>query len=179
MVIAPPGAGIKPMDPLKDLFYAENDVIRFDMEIHGIRPDLSAEDYKSISQSFGNGNNSYLVNGLDDKDNYYMKKVYVSMVRVVDFLTQLPQWDGKNVMAQGNSQGRTGFNCHRTRQTHYSLCHKPPRPERHGRIQSQSCRRLSSYIYQVQRYGYTSKNKHPQLLRCSEFRIKNHCCLSL
>ena len=34
-----------------------------------------------------------------------MKKVYVSMVRVVDFLTQLPQWDGKNVMAQGNSQG--------------------------------------------------------------------------
>ena len=105
VVIAPPGAGIKPMDPLKDLFYAENDVIRFDMEIHGIRPDLSAEDYKSISQSFGNGNNSYLVNGLDDKDNYYMKKVYVSMVRVVDFLTQLPQWDGKNVMAQGNSQG--------------------------------------------------------------------------
>ncbi len=105
VVIAPPGAGIKPMDPLKDMFYAENDVIRFDMEIHGIRPDLSAEDYKSISQSFGNGNNSYLVNGLDDKDNYYMKKVYVSMVRVVDFLTQLPQWDGKNVMAQGNSQG--------------------------------------------------------------------------
>lgn len=105
VVIAPPGAGIKPMDPTKDLFYAENDVIRFDMEIHGIRPDLSADDYKSISQAFGNDNNSYLVNGLDNKDNYYMKKVYLSMNRVIDFLTQLKEWDGKNVFAQGNSQG--------------------------------------------------------------------------
>lgn len=105
LVIAPPGAGIKPMDPLKDIFYAENGFIRFDMEIHGIRPDLPRDVYNEISRAFGKGNNSYLVNGLDDKDSYYMKKVYLSLVRVVDYLTTLPQWDGKNVMAQGTSQG--------------------------------------------------------------------------
>ena len=77
----------------------------FDMEIHGIRPDLDAATYKEISRAFGKENNSYLVNGLDSKDNYYMKKVYLSCVRVLDYLTSLPEWDGKNLIAQGGSQG--------------------------------------------------------------------------
>ena len=105
VVFSPPGAGIKPMNPLKDLFYAEGGCIRFDMEIHGIRPDLDADTYKEISQAFGPKNNSYLVNGLDDRDSYYMKKVYLACVRAIDYLTSLPEWDGKNVVAQGGSQG--------------------------------------------------------------------------
>ena len=105
VVFSPPGAGIKPMNPLKDQFYAENGCIRFDMEIHGIRPNLDAKTYKEISQAFGNKNNSYLVNGLDDRDSYYMKKVYMACVRAVDYLTTLPEWDGKNLIAQGGSQG--------------------------------------------------------------------------
>lgn len=105
VVFAPPGAGIKPMDPLKHLFYAKSGIIRFDMEIHGIRPDLDRKTYNEISRSFGNGDNSYLVNGLDNRDNYYMKKVYLSCVRALDYLTTLPEWDGKNLIAQGGSQG--------------------------------------------------------------------------
>jgi Acetyl esterase (deacetylase) len=105
VVVSPPGAGIKPMNPSKDLFYAENGCIRFDMEIHGIQPNLDDEAYKSISRAFGNGDNSYLVNGLDNRDSYYMKKVYLSFPRVIDYLTSLPQWDRKNVIAQGGSQG--------------------------------------------------------------------------
>ena len=34
-----------------------------------------------------------------------MKKVYLAGLRCVDFLTQLPEWDGRNVIAQGGSQG--------------------------------------------------------------------------
>lgn len=105
VVFSPPGAGIKPMNPLKDIFYAENGMIRFDMEIHGIRPNLDAETYKEISQAFGSGNNSYLVNGLEDKDSYYLKKVYLSCVRALDYLTTLPEWDKKNLIVQGGSQG--------------------------------------------------------------------------
>jgi len=105
VVFSPPGAGIKPMDPLTHTFYAENGVIRFDMEIHGIRPDLDAKTYKEISRSFGGGDNSYLINGIEDRDKYYMKKVYMSCIRVIDYLTTLPQWDGKNLIAQGTSQG--------------------------------------------------------------------------
>ncbi|MCW3785583.1 acetylxylan esterase [Plebeiibacterium sediminum] len=105
VVFSPPGAGIKPMNPLKDIFYAESGFIRFDMEIHGIRPNLDKQTYDEISRAFGNKNNSYLVNGLDNKDNYYMKKVYLSCLRVIDYLTTLPEWDGKNIIAQGGSQG--------------------------------------------------------------------------
>lgn len=105
VVFSPPGAGIKPMNPMKTIFYAEQGCIRFDMEIHGIRPDLPADDYRAVSAAFGTGENSYLVNGLDDRDAYYMKKVYLACVRAIDYLTTLPQWDGKNVIAQGGSQG--------------------------------------------------------------------------
>ena len=34
-----------------------------------------------------------------------MKKVYLACVRAIDYLTSLPEWDGKNVIAQGGSQG--------------------------------------------------------------------------
>ena len=105
VVFSPPGAGIKPIDPLKDIFYAEDGFIRFDMEIHGIRPDLDRETYQEVSRAFGTGNNSYLVNGLDNRDSYYMKKVYLSCIRAIDYLSTLPQWDRKNMIAQGGSQG--------------------------------------------------------------------------
>lgn len=105
IVFSPPGAGIKPMNPMKHRFYSEEGFIRFDMEIHGIRPNLDAETYKEISRAFGKDNNSYLVNGLDNRDNYYMKKVYLGCVRAIDFLSQVPEWDGKNIIAQGGSQG--------------------------------------------------------------------------
>ncbi|MGL1888831.1 MAG: acetylxylan esterase [Reichenbachiella sp.] len=105
VVFAPPGAGIKPVTPTKHLFYAENEMIRFDMEIHGIRPDLDSETYREISKAFGNKNDSYLVNGLDNRDSYYMKKVFLSCIRAIDYLSTLEQWDGENMIAQGGSQG--------------------------------------------------------------------------
>ncbi len=106
LVISPPGAGIKPMNPMKTIFYAENGCIRFDMEIHGINPSLDAATYKDITQSFGNHHpNGYLANGIHNRDTYYMKKVYAGCVRAVDFLTTIPEWDGTNIIAQGGSQG--------------------------------------------------------------------------
>jgi cephalosporin-C deacetylase-like acetyl esterase len=34
-----------------------------------------------------------------------MKRVYAACVRVVDYMTSLPEWDGRNVWVQGGSQG--------------------------------------------------------------------------
>jgi len=107
VLVSPPGAGVKHMDPLKTQFYAsEGDIIRLELEIHGINPAISAEDYKDISRSFGDHmGNGYLANGIQSRDTYYMKKVYACLVRAVDYLTTLEQWDGKNILIQGNSQG--------------------------------------------------------------------------
>lgn len=107
VVVSPPGAGVKPMDPKKTMFYAEKgEVIRLDLEIHGIDPALDAQTYGDVTRAFGEHMaNGYLSNGLQSRETYYMRKVYAAMVRAVDYLTSLPEWDGEHVLVQGNSQG--------------------------------------------------------------------------
>ena len=105
VVLCPPGAGVKTIkEPMRNLYYAKNGFIRLEMEIHGLNPEMTAEQFKGISSAFDH-ENGYLCNGLDDKDNYYMKHVYVACVRALDYLCSLPEWDGKNVFVQGGSQG--------------------------------------------------------------------------
>ena len=105
VVLCPPGAGVKTIkEPMNKLYYAKNGFIRLEMEIHGLNPEMSTEQFKEISSAF-DYENGYLCNGLDDRDNYYMKHVYVACVRALDYLCSLPQWDGKNVFVQGGSQG--------------------------------------------------------------------------
>lgn len=107
IVVSPPGAGVKPMTPSKTQFYAsDGQCMRFEMEIHGIDPSLSAATYGDITRAFGDHFAAgYLSNGISDRDTYYMQKVYASLVRAVDYLTTRPEWDGMNVFVQGNSQG--------------------------------------------------------------------------
>ena len=106
VVLCPPGAGIKTIkEPLRHKYYAEQGCIRLEMEIHGLNPTLSTEEFQEISNAFNGSENGYLTNGLDNRDNYYMKRVYLACVRAIDLLTSLPEWDGKNVIVQGGSQG--------------------------------------------------------------------------
>ena len=106
VVLCPPGAGIKTIkDPMRNKYYAENGFVRFEVEIHGLDPHISSETFGEISRAFNDRNGGYLANGLENKDIYYMKHVYVGLVRCIDFLTSLPEWDGKNVAVQGGSQG--------------------------------------------------------------------------
>ena len=105
VVLCPPGAGIKTIkEPLRHKYYAEQGCIRLEMEIHGLNPTMTTEEFKEISTAFGNESN-YLNINLDNKDNYYMKRVYMACIRAIDLLTSLPEWDGKNVIVQGGSQG--------------------------------------------------------------------------
>lgn len=105
VVVCPPGAGIKTIkDPMGKTFYAKNGFIRLEMEIHGLNPEMTDEQFKEITSAF-DYENGYLTNGLDNRDNYYMKHVYVACVRAIDYLTSLSDWDGKNVFVQGGSQG--------------------------------------------------------------------------
>ena len=105
VVLCPPGAGIKTIkEPMRNTYYAKNGFIRLEMEIHGLNPEMTDEQFKEITSAF-DYENGYLTNGLDSRDNYYMKHVYVACVRAIDYLVSLPDWDGKNVFVQGGSQG--------------------------------------------------------------------------
>lgn len=105
-VLCPPGAGIKTIkEPLRHRYYGENGMIRFEVEIHGLDPRLPQDTFKEISDAFNSGDNGYLTNNANNRDRYYMKKVYLSMVRALDLLTSLDEWDGRNLAVQGGSQG--------------------------------------------------------------------------
>ncbi len=105
IVLCPPGAGIKTIkEPMRHTYYAKNGFIRLEMEIHGLNPEMTDEQFKEITAAF-DYENGYLTNGLDNCDNYYMKHVYVACVRALDYLCSLTDWDGKNVFVQGGSQG--------------------------------------------------------------------------
>ena len=99
VLFEPPGAGVKVISPA--ISYANLGFIVFNIEIHGLSPLMDAEMYKNISNAFGD----YPFNKLDDKDNYYYKSVYMGCVRAIDFLCGLPEFDGKNVVVTGGSQG--------------------------------------------------------------------------
>lgn len=106
VVLCPLGAGIKTIKgPMRHKYYAEEGCIRFEIEIHGLNPELDEDTFGEISRAFSSRENGYLVNGLDSRENYYMKRVYLACVRSIDLLTSLPEWDGKNVIVQGGSQG--------------------------------------------------------------------------
>ena len=103
-VFCPPGAGIKTIKTPKP-FYAENGFIRLELEIHGLDPRISDETFAEITAAFNSSTNGYLENGIDSRERYYMRHVYVGLVKAVDLLTSLPEWDGKNIAVQGGSQG--------------------------------------------------------------------------
>ena len=106
VVLCPPGAGIKTIkEPLRHKYYAENGFIRLEIEIHGLDPRLPKETFDDISRAFNSDPTVYLENGIDNRDRYYMKHVYLALVRCIDLLTSLPEWDGRNVAVQGGSQG--------------------------------------------------------------------------
>lgn len=107
IVICPPGAGIKTIkEPLRHRYYGEGGCIRLELEIHGLDPRLPQKTFTDISRAFnGSNEGGYLAYGIDNRDRYYMKDVYLALVRAIDFTTTLPAWDGKNVVMQGGSQG--------------------------------------------------------------------------
>ena len=50
VVLCPPGAGIKTIkEPMRNLYYAQNGFIRLEMEIHGLNPEMTAEQFKEIT----------------------------------------------------------------------------------------------------------------------------------
>ena len=102
VVFTPPGAGVKTIKEVTSRpYYQTNNMIRFVTEIHGLRPTMDEKDFTDIRSAFSD----YLEMGLDSPDHYYMRHVYLGLVRCIDFLTSLPEWDGKNVAVMGGSQG--------------------------------------------------------------------------
>ena len=100
VVLCPPGAGSTKVSPSD--YFGNEGMIYMKIEIHDNDPRLPDDEYNQMRQKKCDG---YTTRGMASKDTYYYKDVYVGCVRAVDYLCSLPQWDGRNVIVTGGSQG--------------------------------------------------------------------------
>ena len=95
-----PSAGVRGYGG--DVANAAKGYIIFEIGLHGIPVNLPWEVYSSLNAGALKGYHSF---NLDDRDKYYYKRAYLGCVRAVDFISQLPEYDGENLITMGNSQG--------------------------------------------------------------------------
>lgn len=99
-VLSVPGAGVRPYRGLPEL--SGRGLITFQIGIHGIPVIQPQEVYDSLARG---GLSGYPTFGLDSRERFYYRRVYTGTLRANDFLTSLPQWDGRNLGVTGGSQG--------------------------------------------------------------------------
>ena len=99
-VLGVPGAGVSPSHAMLRL--AELGAITLSIGIHGIPPNMDARIYSLLgSGALAN----YWLNGLESRDRYYYRRVYLGCMRANDYLTSLPNWNGADLIVTGGSQG--------------------------------------------------------------------------
>ena len=99
-LLSVPGAGVHKGSAL--VKQAEQGAITLSIGIHGIPLVLDSKVYDALASGALNGYWSY---NLDSRDRYYYRRVYLGCVRANDYLTSLPNWDGRTLAVTGGSQG--------------------------------------------------------------------------
>ncbi len=95
-----PGAGVRPHSG--DIASAAKGFITLRIGIHGISVTLDPQVYEDLKSG---ALRNYYFSDLDDKNNYYYKRVYLGCIRAIDFIYALDEFDGENVAVTGGSQG--------------------------------------------------------------------------
>lgn len=99
-LLSVPGAGVRPYRGMAEM--AAKGVITLQVGIHGIPVTLDPALYDSLAVGALANYNTF---GLDNRDRYYYKRVYLGCVRANDFLVSHPKWDGVHLIVTGGSQG--------------------------------------------------------------------------
>ncbi len=168
-LLSVPGAGVRPYRGLAEI--AGRGLITFQIGIHGIPVIQPQEVYDSLARG---GLSGYPTFGLDSRERYYYRRVYTGTLRANDFLTSLPQWDGRNLGVTGGSQGgalaivTAGLDRRVTRLAAYY----PGALGRDG-LPGGTRRRLAAYVprdRRAQRSSRRGKDRHDALLRRRELR---------
>lgn len=76
--------------------------ISFDVNAHGIENGKPKEFYLALNK--GELKN-YRHQNKDNRDEFYFKGMYLRVMRALDYVKSLPEWDGKTLIVRGSSQG--------------------------------------------------------------------------
>ena len=95
-----PGAGVRPYQG--DLQMADRGAITLEIGVHGIPVTMQQQVYDDLLQGALNG---YWEADLDSRDRMPYKRIFIGALRAVDYLAQLPEWNGRELGVTGSSQG--------------------------------------------------------------------------
>lgn len=100
IIISYHGAGVYSSSmPVHD---AARGALALDLNAHGIENGKSAEFYKNLAE---NELKDYRSWSPDDLENNYFFGMYLRVIRSLQFMKSQPEWDGKNILVKGSSQG--------------------------------------------------------------------------
>jgi hypothetical protein len=87
-------------EPKNALNYAKMNTLCFDLNAHGMLNGQPDSYYADLEK--GELRNYYL-QGLEDRNDFYFRGMYLRLLRTIDFLTRQPEWDGKRILVMGES----------------------------------------------------------------------------
>ncbi|WP_372718968.1 acetylxylan esterase [Novipirellula sp.] len=96
------GAGVRSSSLGNAVKGAKANMLSMDINAHGIPNGKPDAFYAEMS---GGPLKSYRYDGREDRDTSYFRGMYLRLVRAIDFLTSQPQWNGRDVVVIGHSQG--------------------------------------------------------------------------
>lgn len=89
-------------EPGNALRYAKMGAICLDINAHGMLNGQPESYYADLE----NGElKNYNMQGVESRDDYYFRGMYLRLLRAIDFLASQPEWDGKRILVTGESQG--------------------------------------------------------------------------
>ena len=105
------GAGVRSAYP--DIAYAKLGAITFNVNAHGIENGKPDQYYRDLHKNYyfttldEKRQNNYLRWNRDDRNKYYMRGMFLRVLRALEYVKTLPEWDGKHIAVTGTSQGGT------------------------------------------------------------------------
>lgn len=101
-IILPHGAGVRSSSSASAVAWAKRGFIALDFNAHGIPNGMPKQFYEFLANS---DLRNYFKIGVHDKNTTYMRSIYLRAFRALEVLTAQPEWDGKNLVSFGASQG--------------------------------------------------------------------------
>jgi cephalosporin-C deacetylase-like acetyl esterase len=89
-------------EPENALNYAKKGALCFDLNAHGMLDGQPDEYYAGLEEG---ELKAYYLQGLNSRDEYYFRGMYLRIMRTIDFLSRQPEWDRKRIIVIGESQG--------------------------------------------------------------------------
>lgn len=96
------GAGVVSGNRSNAMRWGNEGALAMDINAHGIPNGKPAEFYKALAEG---ELKDYRFRGIDDRETNYFLGMFLRLVRAIDFLTAQPEWNGRDLIVYGSSQG--------------------------------------------------------------------------